>query len=67
MEQQVQKGVMFDWETNEPVEAPSDLDHRSTEECDACRERKQGTMFHAAGATGRVCPVLFLCDDCSRT
>ena len=36
----------------------------TTDTCDGCGERKRGTMFHAEGATGRICPVLFLCYPC---
>ena len=42
-----------------------DENYRTTEKCDGCGTLLAGTMFHAAGATGRVCPVLFLCDACA--
>lgn len=47
-----------------PVVNPSDLNHVAVDRCDSCHEVKRGTMLHAAGATGRVCPVLFLCPAC---
>jgi len=43
----------------------ADQDYTTTDTCDGCGEHARGTMFHAAGATGRVCPVLFLCFACS--
>ena len=42
----------------------ADQDYTTTDTCDGCGEHARGTMFHAAGATGRVCPVLFLCFAC---
>ena len=59
------KKKMFNWMNGEPVQKPSDLDYRTTDKCDGCNERKPGKMMHASGATGRVCPVLFLCDECA--
>ena len=59
-------GRMFDWVTGETVTNPADLDYRTTDKCDGCGEQKEGLMMHRAGATGRVCPVLFLCDDCRK-
>lgn len=55
---------LFHHETLEPVDWPADLDYRTEDTCDNCEEFGSGTMYHAAGATGRVCPVLFLCDEC---
>lgn len=54
---------------------PSDLDYETTDYCDQCsglnhsnlKPKKLGVMFHARGATGRVCPVLFLCHECLKT
>jgi hypothetical protein len=46
---------------------PSELNYRTLDRCDTCEKRKLGTMYHARGATGRVCPVLFLCDICDNT
>ena len=48
-----------------PVARAEDENYRTTDKCDGCGTRAAGTMFHAAGATGRVCPVLFLCDGCA--
>ncbi len=50
--------------TGEPVDQASDLNYVTTDRCDSCGVRAEGTMFHAAGATGRVCEVLFLCFTC---
>lgn len=55
---------MYHHETGEPVACESDLNYRTIDKCDSCEQHKPGVMLHAAGATGRVCPVLFLCDDC---
>jgi hypothetical protein len=42
-----------------------DENYQCVDNCDGCRSHAvQGTMLHATGATGRVCPVLFLCDSC---
>lgn len=51
---------------------PSELDYETTDHCDGCNDLNHtnlkpkvlGTMLHARGATGRVCPVLFLCHSC---
>jgi len=50
--------------TGETVYDPADLNYRATDWCDVCRTRAEGVMYHAAGATGRVCAVLFICDPC---
>jgi hypothetical protein len=50
---------------------PSDLDYRTVDFCDDCgdlsnlKSKTTGKMFHSRGATGRVCPVLFIGDCCS--
>lgn len=64
---QVPAPPMFHWETDEVIVDPKSLNYRTVAKCDGweCGERKEGIMFHAAGATGRVCPVLFLCDECN--
>ena len=49
----------------EPVARAEDENYRTVEKCDGCGTLAAGTMHHAAGATGRVCPVLFLCDACA--
>ncbi len=45
---------------------PSDLDYTTIDYCDICdrKDRQVGTMHHARGATGRVCPVMFIGDCC---
>jgi hypothetical protein len=48
-----------------PVVNASDLNHEALDRCDSCGKHAYGTMLHAAGATGRVCPVLFLCYVCN--
>ena len=58
---------LYHWQTNCPLEKASDADYRTTDTCDDCAEVAEGTMYHAVGATGRVCPVLFLCDDCAKS
>lgn len=59
--------VLFHHQTGEPVDDPHELDYQTIDKCDGCdAEQIMGTMFHAAGATGRVCPVLFLCFACSK-
>ena len=55
---------MYRWDTKRPVACAEDENYRTTKKCDGCDTLAAGTMFHAAGATGRVCPVLFLCDSC---
>jgi hypothetical protein len=47
-----------------PVEQASDLNYFTKDNCDGCGNFKYGMMIHAAGATGRCCPVLFLCGLC---
>jgi hypothetical protein len=47
-----------------PVVNPSDLNYEIDDVCDSCGREALGIMYHAAGATGRVCPVLFVCHDC---
>lgn len=55
----------YHWHTGAPVVNAQDENYRTRDNCDGCRAHAvQGTMLHAAGATGRVCPVLFLCDAC---
>jgi len=56
----------FSWKDGADVTCPSDLDYDDTAVCDVCGEYKTGRMLHTAGRTGRVCPVLFLCRECSR-
>jgi len=56
---------MWSDETGEPVTDPAELNRRTVDRCDGCSERREGILYHAAGATGRVCPVLFLCDECN--
>lgn len=56
--------LQFHWQTAAPVARAEDENYRTTEKCDGCGTLAAGTMYHAAGATGRVCPVLFLCDAC---
>jgi len=48
-----------------PVAHAQDENYRTRDNCDGCDKIAVGTMFHAAGATGRICPVLFLCDACA--
>jgi hypothetical protein len=59
--------VMWDDATGLPVANPSDLNYDTVDTCDQCGEVHAGWMYHAAGATGRVCPVLFLCHKCGGT
>ena len=47
------------------ISKPSDLNYDTIEHCDVCRSEQLGTMHHAAGATGRVCPVLWTCHYCA--
>jgi hypothetical protein len=55
----------FHWQTRAPVAQAQDENYRTRDNCDGCKAHAvEGTMLHAAGATGRVCPVLFLCDSC---
>jgi hypothetical protein len=59
--------AQFHWETGQPVKNAEDENYRCVDNCDGCSETKvEGTMLHATGATGRVCPVLFLCDKCHK-
>jgi hypothetical protein len=47
------------------VARAQDENYQCIDNCDGCKAYKvHGTMLHATGATGRVCPVLFLCDAC---
>ena len=41
------------------------LNYKTTDTCDGCKQKAEGMMFHAKGATGRISPVLFLCHKCS--
>lgn len=50
-----------------PVDKPSDLDYACIDRCDLCGKIGKGMMYHTAGATGRVCPVIFVCNACDRT
>ena len=43
----------------------SDANYITFATCDECGKKDEGIMLHAASATGRVCPVLFLCNVCS--
>ncbi len=51
---------------------PSELDYETEDHCDLCNDLHRtnfkpkvlGTMIHARGATGRVCPVMFICHPC---
>lgn len=55
----------FHWQTRAPVVSAQDENYQCVDNCDGCRAHAvRGTMLHATGATGRVCPVLFLCDGC---
>jgi len=55
----------YHWDTGAPVVNAQDENYRTRDNCDGCRAHAvHGTMLHATGATGRVCPVLFLCDAC---
>jgi hypothetical protein len=55
----------FHWQSGAPVARVEDENYRTRDTCDGCKAHAvQGTMLHAMGATGRVCPVLFLCDAC---
>ena len=47
------------------MDEPMLHNYETTDTCDGCGEREDGTMFHAMGATGRICPVLFLCHKCT--
>lgn len=49
--------------TSEEIDASS-LDYETLSKCDQCGGSALGTMFHARGATGRICAVLFLCNEC---
>ena len=51
-------------QTQKQIGKAEDENYRTTEKCDGCGTLAAGTMHHAAGATGRVCPVIFLCDAC---
>lgn len=55
---------LFNWKTGKPVRYASDLNYVARDTCDSCDKEGEGQMLHAAGATGRVCPVLFLCFEC---
>jgi hypothetical protein len=57
----------FSWKDGKPVDCPSDMDYDTSDLCDNCSQVKLGRMFHAAGATGRVCEVLFLCRECMKS
>jgi len=57
----------YDWETGKPVERASDLDYYVKDHCDQCGKEGYGWVRYVAGATGRCCPVLFLCDICGQT
>jgi hypothetical protein len=59
--------VMWNDETGEPVSNPADLNRETEDRCDDCGKRAEGVLYHAAGATGRVCSVLFLCHACGGT
>ena len=55
----------FHWQTRAPVVNAQEENYQCIDNCDGCKAHAvQGTMLHATGATGRVCPVLFLCDAC---
>jgi hypothetical protein len=55
----------YHWQTRAPVARAQDENYQCVDNCDGCRAHAvHGTMLHATGATGRVCPVLFLCDSC---
>lgn len=56
---------MWHWETGEPVEDFTQYNYETEDFCDNCDKYRKGTMIHAPGATGRVCPVLFLCPECN--
>lgn len=42
----------------------SEYCHKDHGVCDGCDKTKDGTMMYAQGATGRICAVMFLCDEC---
>jgi len=55
----------FHWDTGAPVARAQDANYACIDTCDGCRSHGvHGTMLHATGATGRVCPVLCLCVAC---
>lgn len=56
---------LWDDETGLPVKDPADLNRRTTDKCDSCGKVATGWLYHEAGATGRVCAVLFICDCCA--
>ena len=60
----MQNTPQFHWQTGAPVAHAQDHNYRALDTCDGCKALAHGVMLHAAGATGRVCPVLFLCDAC---
>ena len=43
---------------------PEDHNYRTEGECDGCGKKTEITMLHAKGATGRICPVMAMCDNC---
>ena len=55
---------MWHWETGETLKKASDANYKTTDRCDDCGKEAEGLMLHTVGATGRVCPVLFLCNSC---
>lgn len=42
-----------------------EFNYTTTDRCDGCKKRKEGTMFHAHDAMGLATPVLFLCYRCN--
>jgi len=61
--EELYKGVNVPEGTREEIDASS-LDYETLSKCDRCGGSALGTMFHARGATGRICAVLFLCNEC---
>ena len=52
-------------DTGAHVASSQSENYRTLDTCDGCKAHAEGIMLHATGATGRVCPVLFLCDACA--
>lgn len=56
----------YHWKTGEET-TPARATYETDGRCDTCKRLTPGVMYHARGATGRICPVLFLCHRCGNS
>lgn len=64
--QKCQDETFKDPDEEKDMDIPENHNYYIDDTCDSCGEFKRVLMMHAKGATGRICPVLALCDKCRK-